>query len=103
MSLDQRDCGAFHSADRLGLMRPWANCSEGWSSRRRHSGVGGSNAIGFTVDIRGLAQGVHLDSLDLDGSTGEWSTFRPFGYYRRRVWVRVTDSSARLVPTPVRL
>ncbi|MEO7714406.1 MAG: Ig-like domain-containing protein [Gemmatimonadaceae bacterium] len=62
-----------------------------------------ATAIGFTVDTRGLAQGVHLDSLELDGSTGEWSTFRPFGRYSRRVEVRVTDSSARLLPTPARL
>ena len=70
--------------------------------------VGGSDpsvatAIGATIDTRGLAQGVHADSLDLDGSTGEWSTFRPFGHHVRRVRLRVTDSSARLVPTTARL
>lgn len=62
-----------------------------------------ATAIGATVDTRGLAQGVYQDSLDLDGSTGEWSAFRPFGRHLRHVRLRVTDSSARLVPSTARL
>lgn len=67
------------------------------------TGPGVATQIRSTVDARGLPQGVHNGSIDLDGSTGEWSNLRPFGHHLRSVQLRVTDSSARLVPATARL